>query len=146
MPKGAIPLPQTKLREWFHYDEETGVLFARKPYISVYGVRDASNRRPVVRVKGGGCYYDIATSCYIYMHGPLPPLVYVGFKNMDPNNLSIDNLGLFPCDYGVVELRRDYEFKEGEIWLKAMGLKVPRGTLTVPGARLSQTVARALLA
>jgi hypothetical protein len=138
MPGGLTPLSLTKFNEWFHYDEETGVLFSRRPYISVYGVRDMTNKRPVVRERSGGYYYDIATTCYISVNGRVPPLMYVGFIDLNPNNLALSNLGLFHCDYSVDCLKRDYEVRgDSDVFLKVLNIKVTTWPLSVPGAKLS---------
>jgi hypothetical protein len=145
MPRGLKDLSMNKLREWFHYDEDTGVLFSRIPYLSIYGVRDETNKRPVAREGRSGTLYDIATACYRFLTGPVPPLWYVGFADLNPNNLCIDNLVLFPCDYGEEALRRDYGAIEDKVTLKSLGLEVMTWPLSVPGDKLSKTTVLRIL-
>ncbi len=145
-PFSLPPMSQKKFREWFDYDEDTGVLFIKRPYISLYGVKDASGTRPMARERGDGRGYDIATNCYLAANGSIPSFRYVGFKDLSPNNLKASNLVLCKRPYNEDNFRNDYELqKDGYVHLKQFNVKVMTWPLVVPGSRLTKTFAKEVL-
>jgi hypothetical protein len=104
----------------------SGIVHVIKGNIDLRGSNDPFYPRPVIKEREKlNVFYDLASMCWMQaFERDVPSFFFIGFRDLNPNNLSLDNLELTPRPYSEEQFREEYTIHEGHVVFKKWMNKV----------------------